>query len=105
MTAKEFLTKLPDRVSKEALEDKETVFHFDLGGDEPIQMTVEVQDGELLVKEGLEGDAECVVSGKAENLMKVINGKLNPMLALMTGKIKVSNQAAMLKYAKMFGVM
>lgn len=105
MTAKEFLNNLPSQVSKDALEGKETLFHFDLTGEVPTQMTVEIKDGELNVKEGLQGEAECVISGKGENLMKVVAGKLNPMLALMTGKIKVSNQAALLKYAKLFGVM
>ncbi len=105
MTAKEFLMDLPERVAQEALENKETVFHFNLTGEEDTQMTVEIKDGELKVQEGLVGEAECTISGKSENLMKIIAGKLNPMLALMTGKIKVSNQAALLKYAKLFGVM
>lgn len=105
MTAKEFLKSLPERASEEALEDKETIFHFDLSGDNPTQMTVKVNDGNMDVQEGIHGEPECVVSGKEENFVKLVEGELNPMMAVMTGKIKVSNQSAMMKYAKIFGVM
>lgn len=105
MTAKEFLTNLPEKVNKEALEGKETIFHFDLSGERETRMTVKVQNGTIIVLEGLQGEPECVVRGKEKNFTRLIQGDLNPMMALMTGKIKVSNQSAMLKYAKMFGVM
>ncbi len=105
MTAKEFLTSLPDRVSTDALTGKDTIFHFNLSGDDATQMTVAIADGKMEVKEGLHGDAECTVSGKEKNFVKLVTGELNPMMAFMMGKIKASNQSAMIKYAKLFGVM
>ncbi|MBK8429598.1 MAG: hypothetical protein IPL27_28240 [Lewinellaceae bacterium] len=35
----------------------------------------------------------------------MLSGDLNPMMAMMTGKLKISNPGEMLKYAKMFGLM
>jgi len=45
------------------------------------------------------------VSGSDQNFMGIVTGKLNPMMAILTGKVKISNQGEMLKYAKMFGLM
>ena len=35
----------------------------------------------------------------------LLNKDVNPMMALLTGKLKISNQGEMLKYAKIFGLM
>jgi putative sterol carrier protein len=105
MTAKDFILGLPAKVNKDALEGMETVFHFDISGDDGGQYTVAVADGDIQVQEGLAGEAKCVVKGTDENLIGVISGKINPMMALMTGKIKITNQGEMLKYARLFGLM
>ena len=105
MTAKELLMDLPNRVSKEAIEGANTLFHFDLEGEGGGQVTLGVENGEAFAKEGLDGDPKCVVKSKADNLLKVLKGDLNPMMAVLTGKLKISNQGEMLKYAKIFGLM
>lgn len=105
MTAKEFITGLPERVNPDALEGLETVFHFDVEGDEGGQYTVNLKDNTIEVEEGLNGEARCAVKTTADNFMAVISGKLNPMMAVLTGKLKITNQGEMLKYAKIFGIM
>ncbi|MDX1685247.1 MAG: SCP2 sterol-binding domain-containing protein [Saprospiraceae bacterium] len=105
MTAKDFLNTLPEKVKKEALQDQETRFHFDLEGEGGGQMTLEIKDGELIADKGLQGEPKCTVKGNAEDFMKVVRGDLNPMMAVLSGKLKISNQGEMLKYAKMFGLM
>ena len=105
MTAKEFLEELPAKVNKDAIEGLETVFHFDLQGDEGGQYTLELKDGALSFKEGLDGDAKCAIKAKAKNFVKLAAGDLNPMMAILTGKIKISDQGEMLKYAKIFGLL
>ena len=105
MTAKEFLLGLPNKVSKEALEGLETTFHFDIEGDGGGLITISVEDGDCISQEGLHGEPKCSVKAKDENLLKILKGDLNPLMALLTGKIKISNQSEMLKYAKIFGLM
>lgn len=105
MTAKDFLMALPNKVSKDAIEGMETLFHFDLDGDDGGQYTLELKDGGLNVIEGLEGDAKCAIRAKAENFVKLAKGDINPMMAILTGKVKISNQGEMLKYAKIFGLL
>ncbi len=96
---------LPSKVSPQAIEGMETTFHFDIDGEEGGQITLQVKDGTCEASEGLVGDPKCVVKAKDQNLMKVLKGDLNPMMALLTGKLKITNQGEMLKYAKIFGLM
>ncbi len=105
MTAKEFITKLPERVNQEALEGHITCFHFEIIGDGGGHYTVLVEEGEMRVIESLEGAPKCRVTSSDVDFMAVINKELNPLMALMTGKIKITNQGEMLKYAKIFGIM
>lgn len=105
MTAKEFLMSLPEKVQPEALDGLETTFHFDIEGEGGGQVTVDVKDGQCLAEEGLSGEPKCVVRAKEGHLMNVLKGKINPLMAVLTGKLKISNQGEMLKYAKIFGLM
>lgn len=34
-------------------------------------------------------DADCMISTSGENFQKLFKGELNPMMAVMTGKVKV----------------
>lgn len=105
MTSRDFLYKLPSKISPEAIEGHETTFHFDLEGENGGQYTVSVANGKVNVTEGLTGQAACVVRSSEENFIKLIQGDLNPMMAILTGKVKISNQGEMLRYAKLFGLM
>ena len=105
MTAKEFLLNLPTKVSHHALEGIETNFHFDLQGEGGGQFTVAVADQALTTKEGLEGEPACVVKASAEDFARLLTGELNPMMAILSGRVRISNQGEMLKMAKLFGLM
>ncbi len=105
MTAKEFLEGLPGKVNTETLIGMETLFHFDLEGEGGAQMTLQVKDGSLTAVEGFEGEPRCTVKAKASDFIDVATGKLNPMMAVLTGKLKMTNQGEMIKYAKIFGLM
>jgi len=107
MNTKEFLMGLPSKVDPAALEGLETNFHFIISkdGGEPEEISIEVKDGNIQAQNGLHGDPKCTVRASDENLSKLLKGDLNPMMAILTGKLKISNQGEMLKYAKLFGLM
>ena len=105
MNSKDFIYRLPAKVSPDAIEGHQTTFHFDLDGEGGGQYTVEVANNKVSVTDGLNGQPTCVVRASNENFMKLIQGDLNPMMALLTGKVKISNQGEMLRYAKIFGLM
>jgi putative sterol carrier protein len=100
---KEFLFDLPAKVKPEAVEGLSTVFHFDITGSGAY--TVQLDNGKMEVSEGLNGEANCKVTASTETLSSLLSKDLNPMMAMMTGKLKISNPGEMLKYAKIFGLM
>lgn len=101
-SAKEFLMGLPSKLDAEEYKDISTNLHFDFDTE---KYTLEVVEGKANVTEGLQGESEVAIKCSAENFAKLLTGDLNPMSAMMFGKLKVSNPAAMLKYAKMLGIM
>jgi putative sterol carrier protein len=105
MTAKEFIHNLPQQVNKEGIQGMETTFHFQINGEGGGDYTVEVKDGQVIINEGLIGNPKCTVRTTNDNFIGVVTGKINPMMALMMGKIKIDNQGELLKYAKVFGLM
>lgn len=108
MNSETFLLSLPEKVDPATLEGLETVFHFIIkqsDGQDPNEITVKVKDRTVTSEHGLHGEPKCVVKTSDENLMKLLKGDLNPMMAILTGKLKISNQGEMLKYAKIFGLM
>jgi putative sterol carrier protein len=105
MLTKDFLLQLPEKVNTAALENLSTCFHFDLTGEDHGQVTVLVKDGEMTTREGLHGEPSCTVRAQGSDLKDVFKGKLNPMLAILTGKLKISNQTELLKFAKLLGWM
>lgn len=103
MDVKDFLFNLPAKVNPDAVEGMSSVFHFDVP--DSGQYTVRLNDGKLEVSEGLHGDPSCTVKASSDTLGKLLSRDLNPMMAMMTGKLKISNPGEMLKYAKAFGLM
>ena len=105
MTATEFIQSLPSKAKPEILEGLETLFHFDIEGEGGGQFSVKITDGKMSVATAFEGEPKCVVKTKAETLLGVLDGSVNPTTAVMFGKIKVSNIGELMKYAKIFGLM
>ncbi len=105
MTAKEFLHGLPAKAPAGSLEGIDTNFHFDISGDGGGQFAVVISDGQMMVHDTFEGQESCKITASNDNFVKVLKGELNPMMAVMTGKVKISNQGELLKYAKFFGLM
>jgi putative sterol carrier protein len=105
MTTRELLYGLSAKVSPAALVGQETVFHFDINGDKGGQYTITVADGNIKTEDGFVGEPKCVVRASDENFINLVTGELNPMMAVLTGKVKISNQGEMMKYAKIFGLM
>lgn len=103
MDVKQFLFSLPEKVAPEAVEGLSTLFHFDIA--DAGQFTVKLDNGKFEVSEGFSGESTCKVTSNAESLGKILSGELNPMMAMMTGKLKITNVGEMLKYAKIFGLM
>ena len=102
ITAQQILESIPLRFRAEKAQNYAAVFHFDISGDETIQYTVTIANEKCDLQKGLNGKADCVIKTKASVYVDLETGKANPQMALMLGKIKVSNLAAMMQFAKCF---
>ncbi|MCS6929331.1 MAG: SCP2 sterol-binding domain-containing protein [Saprospiraceae bacterium] len=103
LNVRQFFLDLPSRVNPEDIQGDAATFHFDIA--DAGQFTVRLADGQINISEGLVGEADSSVKTSAEAFSKILAGELNPMMAMMTGKLSVRNPAGILKYARMFGLM
>ncbi len=103
MSAKEYLQNTASRLTPSDIEGVSTTLHFDFGGGANYSMVV--ADGKAEFIEDFVGTPECVIKADADDFVKIATGDMNPMMAMMMGKLKLSNPGAMMKYAKMLGLM
>ncbi len=96
------IQSIPVRFRPQKAEGYQTTVHFEISGDEGTQFTVEIADQHCNFKEGLHGEAVCVVRAKAKHYAALESGEINPQLAILTGKVKVSNINEMLRFSKCF---
>jgi putative sterol carrier protein len=87
MTTKEFFDALPGRAEPEKLAGIEATYLFDIAGEG--RWLVEIHDGTVAVTEDPSGGADVQFSLSAETFSKLLARKQNPMVAYMTGKLKV----------------
>jgi putative sterol carrier protein len=102
MTAKEIMFDLPNRFKAEEAASETGTFHFQLSGENGGDYTVSVANGACTVTEGLAGEADCLITAEATDFEDAELGRTNKQMAVMMGKIKISNLGAMLKFIGMF---
>jgi putative sterol carrier protein len=84
----EFFASLPDRADPERIHELNHSYLFDITGSG--KWLVEVQDGTVTVTDNASGPADVTFKMTTANWEKIQARKLNPMVAYMTGKLKVS---------------
>ena len=101
-TARDIVMSLPDRLKKDTPADYKANVHLDLEGDGGGQFTVTVSNGMCEVAEGFVGNPDCEVRSKATTYADTELGRENPAMAVMMGRIKVSNIGALTKFITLF---
>ena len=92
MTAEEiFKNKIAQKLTTNADKVKtiKAVYQFELTGDAPSSWTIDLTKDEDFVSAGTNVQANCTVTIKLQDLSDIIEKKLNPQMAFMTGKLKV----------------
>ena len=88
MRAKEFFAELPEKADPARIAGIEHVYVFDVTG-EGVWL-VQLHDGKLTVTEGPDHDGDVKFTLSGETFDRITERKQNPMIAYMTGKVKVS---------------
>lgn len=94
MSFAETLASLREKVASSKLEGN-AVYQFTLTGDNGGTFHVVVNDGKGEVKEGAADAADLSVTISDKDFEKLVEGKLNPVMAYMTGKIKVQGDLSL----------
>ncbi|WP_043931694.1 SCP2 sterol-binding domain-containing protein [Bacillus sp. EB01] len=66
-----------------------TVYQFDISGDEEGTYQLHFKEGQAKVVKGSESPADCTLSMSFDSFRKFLAGKLNGTMAFMTGKLKI----------------
>jgi putative sterol carrier protein len=93
--AKEYFATLEDRFEPSAAKDLHAIFQFVLSGPNACAYHVEVDDGSMKLQNGRATKADVTISASAEDYIKVVNGELGGVGAVMASKMKVRGNLAL----------
>lgn len=91
MTYEEFFAKVKEKFMTADVSDitEHLAYQFNITGEAEGIFYVEVKDGKLYVEPYDYYDRDAAFTASAENLMKIVEGKLDPVLAVTMKKLKV----------------
>ncbi|MFZ5650784.1 MAG: SCP2 sterol-binding domain-containing protein [Bacillota bacterium] len=71
------------------------VFQFEIGGDEPMNFFFQLDDGVPTVGEGAADSSNITISMASSDFKDLVDGKLNGMMAFMSGKLKIKGDMSL----------
>ena len=91
MSYEELVSEIKKAASKaDASKIKDHIaFQFNITGDAAGAFYLEIKDGQIDVQPYEYYDRDVLITSTAENILKIMNGKLDPVLAFTLQKIKV----------------
>lgn len=90
MTFEEIMTKVKEKAKEvDASKTDFLAVQVNLTGENGGVFYVEVKDGKVNAEPYEYNDRSCAITMTPENFMKFLGGKLDPVLAFTTGKLKV----------------
>ncbi|MDX1418588.1 MAG: SCP2 sterol-binding domain-containing protein [Rubricoccaceae bacterium] len=101
----EVLASYPERFRPEKAEGVDATVQMHFTGDNAREVAIHVNDGRLDVQEGeTVADPTLSLTADADDWLAVENGQLNPMLAMMQGKVKLKGSIPFAtKFMTLFG--
>ncbi|MDW7650483.1 MAG: SCP2 sterol-binding domain-containing protein [Bacillota bacterium] len=65
------------------------VYQFDLSGEQAGTYQLKISEGKVEWAQAAPDEATCTLQLSDENFLKLVQGKLNPTMAFMSGKLKI----------------
>lgn len=104
-TPSELFKEMPKQFNAAKAGDLNAAVVFDLSGDDGGQWTVQIADGKCDILNNAADNPTATVKMAAEDYTDMVSGKLNPMMAFMSGKIKVDGDLnSVMKVQQIFGM-
>ena len=86
---------IAEHADRAQLSDTDATVLFDFSADESGQWTATIADGDLRVDETGMPSPDVTIRMKGADFLGLVNGKLNPVAAFMTGRIRVEGDMAL----------
>lgn len=100
----EVIASYPSRFNPESAVGIDEKVYMNLSGDGGGEWVLHVHDGQVDISEGSVEGAILTLRAPADVWLAVENGQVNPMSALMTGKLKLKGSIPFaMKFIGMFG--
>jgi putative sterol carrier protein len=97
MSARYLIGTMPQIFRPERAKGVRTVIQFVLSGQGGGNWYVTIQDGTCRVTEGVSQTAEATIRMDAADYVALVTGRLGGMRAFLSGRVKVSGDASLLK--------
>ena len=99
----EIFQLMPSRFNAQAAQGVNATYQFDLTGDNGGTYHVKIANGACQVEQGPAASANITITMAAQDYIDMINGKLNPQMAFMGGKLKIKGDMSLaLKMQQIF---
>lgn len=103
MTPADIFARTAENFMADKAGDMNAAVAFDLSGENSGQWTIKIADGTAAVEKGLADDPDATISMDSGDYVDMMTGKLNPMMAFMGGKVKVSGDLnTVMKFQTLF---
>jgi putative sterol carrier protein len=105
MSVSDLFNSMPQRFDASKAGDAKMGILFDLSGGDGGQWYVDIDNGQLNVSQGAPAATpNATVKMTAEDFQAMSSGSLNPMMAFMTGKVKVDGDLnTVMKFQSLVG--
>lgn len=91
------------RFNAENAEGIDAIVQFDITGEGGGQHYMTIRNKELAIAEGRHDDPSMTVTASFQNWLDMNLGKINPMVSIMSGKIKISGSLPLaMKFQSLF---
>ena len=105
ITIEEMMNRMPKAFLADKAEGVEAVIQYHLSGAEAGDWVVTIGDGKCVVEQGITDEATMTLRADSQDYKDIILGKLDPMMAFMQQKVKLTGNLNMAlgltKYFKM----
>jgi putative sterol carrier protein len=102
-TVQEVFDTMPAAFRPDKAQGVDLVFQFHITGGQAGDWVVKVASGQCEVIPGTVQDPTASLTISGDNWLKLVRGKLNPAMAVMTGKLKIGgDMMAAQKFGSLF---
>jgi putative sterol carrier protein len=105
LTIQSLMDRLPGAFVPEKAAGVNSTVQFNLSGDKGGSWYVRIKNQSLEVEQGEAPGADLVFAADAQDALDIFTGKLNPMRAYMSGRVKFSgNTSLAMRLSNLFDV-